>query len=112
MMVWDDRSSVGVPLLKNILTGVMGTFDEELRTWFAQNAPTVECQLVAREGDEHQSLFEGATAAACFSHHQVRLASSAACLHSTHSAYRQRCVKKSVRAEVGHVRRGRSRRKP
>ena len=84
-MVWDDRSSVSVPLLKNVLTGVMGTFDEELRTWFAQNAPAVQCQLVPREGDEHQSVFEGVTAAACFSHHQVWLPACRRPTSATHT---------------------------
>jgi hypothetical protein len=72
-MVWDDRSSVSVPILKSLLTGVMGTYDEELRAWFASNAPNVQLQLVGREGDTNQSIIEGATASACFSHHQVCL---------------------------------------
>jgi hypothetical protein len=76
MLVWDDRSSTNVPVLKGLLTGVMGTFDEELRTWVSQNAPGVQLALVAREGDDKQSVFEGLTASACFSHHQVRLPSA------------------------------------
>lgn len=83
-MVWDDRSSVSVPVLKNIMTGVMGTFDEELRSWFAANAPAVQVALVAREGDDKQSLFEGLTAAASFSHHQAR--APVATLHAASAA--------------------------
>jgi hypothetical protein len=71
LLVWDDRSSTSVPVLKSMLTGVMGTYDEQLREWVAQNAPGVQLALVAREGDGKQSVFEGLTASACFSHHQV-----------------------------------------
>jgi hypothetical protein len=75
MLIWDDRSSLGinVPWLKSMSTaGVMKTFDEETRQWFAANAPAVECELVGRSGGEGNSILEGQTAATCFSHHQVR----------------------------------------
>ena len=38
---------------------------------------SVQVALVAREGDDKQSVFEGLTAAASFSHHQARLAETA-----------------------------------
>jgi hypothetical protein len=71
MMVWDDRSSLSIPVLSMLAKGVMNTHDEFMRKWFAQNAPNVTCQLVGRTGGEGNSLLEGQAAASFFSHHQV-----------------------------------------
>jgi hypothetical protein len=70
MMVWDDRTSLSV--FDAAFMGFMATYDEQCRKWFEGNAPKVKCKVVNRVGHPSLSALESATAATCFSHHQVR----------------------------------------
>ena len=70
VLVWDDRSSLSV--FGKAFMGAMGTFDEQCRTWFRDNAPEVQLKVVPREGHKALSTLESTVAATCFSHHQAR----------------------------------------
>lgn len=64
MLVWDDRTSVGV--LKR--DGLMATHDEETANYF--QGSDVHCVLCPRNPDDGGSIIQGLTISTMFTHHQ------------------------------------------
>ncbi|XP_043704026.1 phospholipase D alpha 1-like [Telopea speciosissima] len=67
MLVWDDRTSVG--LIKN--EGVMDTHDTETEDYFRDS--DVHCVLCGRDPDVGDSLVQGFEISTMFTHHQKTL---------------------------------------
>ncbi|XP_042488526.1 phospholipase D alpha 1-like [Macadamia integrifolia] len=64
MLVWDDRTSVGI--FKN--EGIMGTHDTETEEFFRNS--DVQCVLCGRDPDVGDSLVQGFQTSTMFTHHQ------------------------------------------